>query len=387
MNSRSDDDVMSGLRSLYLKQLKERLSTLEQAEVDLQLGLMAPNHFDALEFEIHRLNGTGATYGFPKISASADELELHLRSTPRDPAIVAVLLGALVAAIREALAESPEALAIDQITAQTPVDGHASYRPTVLIIDDDPAILNLAMQLLSSWVNVECAESGGAGLSALQSRRFDLVILDNELPDMNGLEVLLQIGEMYMRSPVMMLTAERSPAKVSRLISAGAQHYLVKPIAPDHFIERVAFLLHRQKKTVMVVDDDPLVREIFRKRFTQRGHEVVLATNGVQGLQMARQLLPHTIVLDRQMPRLDGMEVLQQLRRDETTRSIPIVMLSAHCASGDVYAGYRGGANAYIGKPFVPDQVIDCCERLLEPRDTRSIVASAKAAWQSCAFI
>jgi DNA-binding response OmpR family regulator len=115
-----------------------------------------------------------------------------------------------------------------------------------------------------------------------------------------------------------------------------------------------------------VADDDPLIREILRKRLIQRGHEVVLATNGAQALSAARRLHPQTIVLDRQMPRLDGIQFLQELRRQDETRSIPVIMLSARCSSDDIYSGYRDGADIYIAKPFVPDQVIDCCESFLK---------------------
>jgi DNA-binding response OmpR family regulator len=273
-------------------------------------------------------------------------------------------------AMRDALenraAVMPE---MDELQAAQPESPRTLYKPTILIADDDPAILNLVLQLLTPWMNVECAQSGRAALQAIERRRFDLIILDCEMSDMNGLDVLLQISRMEtdIRSPVMMLSAVREPEKVSRLIAAGAQNYLIKPIAPERLIERISLLLNRQKKIIMIVDDDPLIREIFRKRLTQRGHEVVLATNGAHALNVARRTYPQAIVLDRQMPRLDGIQFLQELRRQDNTRSIPVIMLSAKCESDDVYSGYREGANAYISKPFVPDQVIDCCESFLKP--------------------
>jgi DNA-binding response OmpR family regulator len=244
----------------------------------------------------------------------------------------------------------------------------AASRPAVLVADDDPAILHLVQQLLAPFTSVECAESGRAALEAMERRRFDLVILDYELSDMSGLDVLLQAGrsDSGMASPVMMLSAMSEPEKVARLIAAGAQNYLVKPVSPGHLLERVSLLLQRRKKIVMVADDDPLIREILRKRLTQRGHDVVLANNGAQALATARRLHPQAIVLDRQMPRLDGLQFLQELRRQDETRAIPVIMLSARCSSDDIYSGYRDGADVYIAKPFVPDQVIDCCESFLK---------------------
>lgn len=390
MQMESESDVMGALKGLYMKQLKERLYTLEQARVGFQLGQTSAAASKALGFEVHRLNGTGATYGFPKISKASKALEEYLDTPDCEPDTVIKLLNLLITEINEALVS-----ATAHAPAHTPVfinkahSDRPANRPTVLVVDDDPAILNLIMQLISPLANMECAESGSDAIKAIQRRRYDLIILDHELPDMTGLEVLdrTSVAAAEFRSPVMMLTAMREPAVVSCLIAAGAQHYAVKPIAPDKLIERVSFLLSRQKKMVMVVDDDPLIREIFRKKLLQRGHEVQLASNGAQALDMVRKAPPHVILLDLQMPRLDGMQVLQELRREDQTRLIPVIILSALARSEDMYSGYREGADAYISKPFLPDQVVECCEKLLRPLDVAAQAASVKAAWQNSVFV
>jgi DNA-binding response OmpR family regulator len=386
----SESNVLGALKGLYLKQLKERLYALEQAMLDLRLTQGSNTNYEMLEYEVHRLNGTGATYGFPKISKAADALECHLRSgaieTPEVIRLLAVLIGEISETLQDGMAgmESHE-----PVLLSNGQDGVAAYRPAVLVVDDDPAILNLVLHLISSWANVECASNGAQAIEALDRRRFDLVVLDYELPDMSGLDVLTRINQSgaAVRSPVMMLSATREPAKVSRLIAAGAQHYVVKPLTPAKFIDRLSFVLNRQKKIVMVVDDDPLIREIFRKRFEQRGYEVVLATNGVQALRMVLEIQPQAIVLDRQMPRMDGIQVLQELRRKVETRNTPVVMLSAMARSDDMYSGYREGADAYIAKPFLPDQVVECCEGLLRPLDMAAQIASTKASWANSAYV
>jgi len=367
-----DADMLGGLRELYLKQLRERLAALEQAMVEIKLGRADAASYETLQYEVHRLNGTGATYGFPGISVTAERLERHLGSPEREASIVIKLLNSLMKAIVESLNRSPASAPAPGAAAAPPQPQprgmRAASRPAVLVADDDPAILHLVQQLLSPFTSVECAENGRAALEAMERRRFDLVILDYELSDMSGLDVLLQAGrsDSGMASPVMMLSAMSEPEKVSRLIAAGAQNYLVKPVSPGHLLERVSVQLQRRKKIVMVADDDPLIREILRKRLTQRGHDVVLANNGAQALATARRLHPQAIVLDRQMPRLDGLQFLQELRRQDETRAIPVIMLSARCSSDDIYSGYRDGADVYIAKPFVPDQVIDCCESFLK---------------------
>lgn len=380
-----DTNVLGRLRQLYLVQLKERLVTLEKAMADLQNGFADQAHFDALEFEAHKLHGTGATYGFTDIGDAAEILEVRLHTGERDPKAITVLLATLIMAVQQSLHEGRQeaAAALEVEAAEQEVRNRPGYKPTVLVADDDPSILNFATQLLSSLVNVECVSTGQAAIEAVTRRRYDLVILDCGLPDMTGLDVLKRIvrSDRGTASPVMMLTAVRDPARVSQLIAAGAHHYLVKPIAPTQFVERVMHVIRRQRKIVMVVDDDPLIRESFRRKLSQRGHEVVLATNGAQALNLVQQIHPQAIVLDRAMPRMDGIQVLQQLRRKDDTRAIPVVMLSARSSGDDIHTGYSEGADAYMVKPFLPDQVIDCCENLLQSRGPAQAAKETPGDW------
>lgn len=366
----ADIDLLNGLRGLYLEQLKTRLASMREVLFDIRAGRADAARYKALQSEAHRLCGTGATYGFPAISTAAERLEAYLIAQAPNSSEVVKLLDPLVEAMVEALEKKEVAPAPATLGARPGINirmGSAAQKPTILVADDDPDILELVRRSLSPWAKVQCVETGYDAMSALERRRFDLVVLDYEFSDISGLEVLIQVNRMRpeARSPVIMMSATRERQKVIRLLAAGAQSYLVKPILPNLLLERVEMLLSRQRKIVLVVDDDPLIREIFRKRFVQRGHEVALASNGAEALEVARRIHPQAILLDRQMPRMDGNEFLKELRRQEETRGIPVIILSALAKSDDMYSGYQNGANAYISKPFVPDQVINCCENFL----------------------
>ncbi|MCK5485716.1 MAG: response regulator [Desulfobacterales bacterium] len=102
--------------------------------------------------------------------------------------------------------------------------------------------------------------------------------------------------------------------------------------------------------TVLVVDDDSNIREVLHKFFTLKGYEVVLAASGEQALELAKCEMPKAILLDINMPGIDGMETCKRLRADEKTRLIPIILITAYGASkteaNDV------GADDIIYKPF-----------------------------------
>ncbi len=105
---------------------------------------------------------------------------------------------------------------------------------------------------------------------------------------------------------------------------------------------------------ILVVDDDPNVVELVRLYLERDGHEVLIANDGVSGLELAREELPDLIVLDLMMPRMDGMEVCRTLRQES---SVPVVMLTAMVEEDDRLAGLDLGADDYITKPFSPREL------------------------------
>ena len=105
---------------------------------------------------------------------------------------------------------------------------------------------------------------------------------------------------------------------------------------------------------ILVVDDDSNVAELVRLYLERDGHEVLIANDGVAGLEMARDELPDLIVLDLMMPRMGGMEVCRTLRAES---SVPVVMLTAMVEEDDRLAGLDLGADDYVTKPFSPREL------------------------------
>jgi len=106
--------------------------------------------------------------------------------------------------------------------------------------------------------------------------------------------------------------------------------------------------------TVLVVDDEPTILELVR--FTLEDEQVVVleAADGVEALERARAMRPDLVLLDVQMPRLDGFEVCRRLREDATLAGVRIVMLTAAGQEADRARGLAAGANDYLTKPFSP---------------------------------
>jgi DNA-binding response OmpR family regulator len=136
---------------------------------------------------------------------------------------------------------------------------------------------------------------------------------------------------------------------------------------PRHVLDR-----NHMGKTILIADDDGDLVELLRQSFTQAGFSTVAATNGIEALKMARSLSPDLIVLDVNMPEMNGFTVCETLRSEGATVGIPIVMLTGLVGQLGRAAGLAGGADDYVMKPVAVEHLISRIQRLLQdaPEDS-----------------
>jgi two-component system, OmpR family, phosphate regulon response regulator PhoB len=109
---------------------------------------------------------------------------------------------------------------------------------------------------------------------------------------------------------------------------------------------------------VLIVDDDPDIQKLVSYNLTQAGYQVTTAATGVEAFNAVQDQPPDLIILDIMLPDLDGLEVCRRLRREEKTRRIPIIMLTARTQEVDRVVGFELGADDYVMKPFSPRELV-----------------------------
>ena len=117
---------------------------------------------------------------------------------------------------------------------------------------------------------------------------------------------------------------------------------------------------------VLVVDDEPDVLLLCRLNLQQRGHEMIEATEGSRALELAREGHPDVIVLDLMLPGISGYDVLEALQRDDATSKIPVLVLTAKSLRADRERSQGLGAAAFLTKPFLPSDLCEMVDSLLE---------------------
>ncbi|MHB8450758.1 MAG: response regulator transcription factor [Mycobacteriales bacterium] len=119
-----------------------------------------------------------------------------------------------------------------------------------------------------------------------------------------------------------------------------------------------------EQPRVLVVDDDDVIRQLICVNLQLEGFDVALAVDGLDALQKARELSPVVITLDVMMPRMDGWEAAARLRADPETAHIKVCLISARAQQADLQRGERLGVDAYLTKPFDPDDLVAVVRRL-----------------------
>lgn len=115
---------------------------------------------------------------------------------------------------------------------------------------------------------------------------------------------------------------------------------------------------------VLVIDDEPDVLLVCRVNFQAAGHDVLEATDGESGLELALERDPEVIVLDVMLPGRDGLSILGDLSADERTVDTPVILLTAKTQDEDVVAGWQAGCAEYVTKPFAPADLVATIDRV-----------------------
>jgi CheY-like chemotaxis protein len=218
----------------------------------------------------------------------------------------------------------------------------------VLVIDDDSAVQDLMRRFLAKeGFRVAIAASGEEGLRLARDLRPDAITLDVMMPGLDGWAVLTTLkGDSATAAiPVVMLTMldDRSLG-----YALGAADYLTKPIDRERLVAALAPF--RRELPVLVVDDDPDLRALLRRMLEREGYAVVDADNGRNALEQVRERIPGAILLDLMMPEMDGFEFLEELRRDEAGRVIPVIVVTARDLSAEDHQRLNGSVERILQK-------------------------------------
>ena len=135
-------------------------------------------------------------------------------------------------------------------------------------------------------------------------------------------------------------------------------------------------------KKILVVDDERHIVRLVEVTLPRAGYDVVSAYDGVEALEKIAAEKPEMIILDVMMPRMDGFEVLKELRAKAETKDIPVIMLTAKAQDADIFKGWSSGVDSYLTKPFNPRELLAFVERILQSLEHPATEYDSETTWE-----
>jgi len=255
----------------------------------------------------------------------------------------------------------------------------------ILVVDDNECARELMADMTRALsLEANTAADGGTALAAISAaddadRSFDLVLLDWKMPGMDGVEVAHRLTGMTLRHrppAVLMVTAFSRDEARRRATAAAAPvaAMLAKPVTPSTLLDACLDVLLPSRPSsatlqsedttlarqrlclagarLLLVEDNPVNQELACELLRGAGIEVVVADNGVRALHMLEQQTFDGVLMDCQMPELDGYETTRRLRQDARWRELPVIAMTANAMVGDRDKALAAGMNDHVAKPI-----------------------------------
>ncbi len=243
----------------------------------------------------------------------------------------------------------------------------------ILIVDDHPNTASMLARALGNFqkpVEVFTARSGHEALDIIGNGVVDVLITDFMMPGINGLELIEKLQGGREPAHIILITAYDSPGLAATAKRLKVNDYLVKPVQPERIRSIVSQVLDglqlppqagassaptapRSQVKILIADDRPDNLQLLATRLESEGYSFIGAADGEEALAKLRAELPDLVLLDINMPKKDGFEVLKDMRADPNVSYIPVIILTAaRIEPRDVRYGLSLGADDYITKPF-----------------------------------
>ncbi len=260
----------------------------------------------------------------------------------------------------------------------------------VLVVDDNLLASKVLKEMLESFeYSVDVVHSGVEAVKKVQEVEYDLVFLDYKMPELNGIETYLEYKDiLHEKTPrTLMVTAYSQELVEKDIEEFGLLGYLTKPISPSTLYDTImealsvaASLPSSGKKndeviesslegvTVLLVEDNLLNQDVAVSMLEAHGLNVVVANDGLEAIEKIKTKAFTLVLMDIQMPQLDGLEATKRIRNmeDDYFKQIPIIALSANALVGDREKSLLVGMNEHITKPINPQELFETLQEFID---------------------
>jgi two-component system sensor histidine kinase/response regulator len=265
-----------------------------------------------------------------------------------------------------------------------------------LIVDDNLTQRKILTGMLTQWgMKPDAAESALLGLSAMEAAAganaaYRLVLIDGNMPGMDGFELAerIQHNPKLAGATILMLSTGLRPGEINRCRELGVSAYVIKPIRKGELLnvivrvlqDKDAFAVPEREHSlppgerpsrlrILAAEDNRVNQRLLVRLLEKEGHAVTIVEDGEAAVAISEKQQFDIILMDVQMPNLDGLEATRCIRRRELTtgKHVPILALTAHAMKGDRERCLDAGMDAYVAKPVQKQELLHIMYQYIAP--------------------
>ncbi|WP_075718934.1 response regulator [Roseburia sp. 499] len=247
-----------------------------------------------------------------------------------------------------------------------------NVRPNVLIVDDDIQALETMSLYLEDMAEVFTVTGGRQAIEFVQQHHMDVILLDVDMPGMNGFKTLEQFRNLKecINVPVVLVTGKRDKYTVMNSVVMGVDGYLVKPVDKESLSRKVTEVFEKKsskenQKTILAIDDDMSYLKIIDS-YLRDNYNVIMINSAKLALDYLIKHTPDLILLDYQMPLYNGANVMNMIQRDPEGAQIPVIILSGVMDIEVLKQCFPCNPAACLAKPVSKEVLIETIENALK---------------------
>jgi len=257
----------------------------------------------------------------------------------------------------------------------------------VLVVDDNATNRYVLGEMLAGWcMKPVLADSGASALSLLREHSqagtpFQLVLTDSKMPQMDGFELAekMKSDPVLSGTQVMMLTSDNALGDAARCRELGLVAYLIKPVRKSELLHTISTVLTGRQQIcpsanehdsctldtprrlrILLAEDNPVNQQLVLRLLAKNGHTVDIAANGVEAVRKYSNGDYDAVLMDVQMPEMDGLEATAAIHEQELwmRKRTPIIAVTAHAMAGDRERCLAAGMDGYLAKPIRQEELL-----------------------------
>ncbi len=290
----------------------------------------------------------------------------------------------------------------------------------IMLVDDSKFIKRKLADILipiGHTIIYEC-DNGDMAVTGFRLYKPDLITMDINMPGMNGLDAITEIKKINENAKIIIISAASNEKTIIEGINRGASGFIVKPFANDNVIRTVNKTLSADTAVqpppagkepveegdseitinglVLIIDDSNVILQSTSDLLKKDGQNVMTAHSGAEGIKLASAGIPDLIMLDIEMPGMDGYDVINALKKDDFTKNIPIIMYTSKTKKDDILLAMKLGIIDYIAKDsdkkVISTKIRTCLKQakekktVLEKNNVNNIIIDRKSGSTNISF-